>query len=104
MILKISIILILMSNLLFAQSFRSKINEGNEKYNEENYEEALNSYQDALLDNPQNAIAHFNRGDALYKLEKLTQEAQELRLRKNEIWKANKHMIRDAILKALSIS
>jgi len=57
-------------DILPAQSLRSKINEGNKKYHEENYDEALNKYQDALLDDPQHEIAHFNEGDANYKMEK----------------------------------
>jgi tetratricopeptide (TPR) repeat protein len=54
----------------FGQSIRSKVNEGNSQYHEEKYEEALNNYQDALLDDPKNNIAIFNQGDALYKLKK----------------------------------
>ncbi len=53
-----------------AQSIRSKVNDGNAQYHEEQYEEALNNYQDALLDDPKNEIVSFNQGDALYKLEK----------------------------------
>jgi len=53
-----------------AQSIRSKVNGGNAHYHEEKYEEALNNYQDALLDDPKNEIVSFNQGDALYKLEK----------------------------------
>jgi len=74
---KLILVWTLLCTFVFGQSFRSKINEGNNKYNEENYEEALNSYQDALLDDPQNAIAHFNRGDALYKLEKYDEAIEE---------------------------
>ena len=58
------------ATLLFSQSLREKVNNGNELYNQEKYDEALNSYQDALLEDPQNEISHFNEGDALYKLEK----------------------------------
>ena len=54
----------------FSQEIRAKVNDGNVLYHEEKYEEALNSYQDALLDDPQSEIAHFNQGNALYKLKK----------------------------------
>jgi tetratricopeptide (TPR) repeat protein len=54
----------------FSQEIRTKVNDGNVLYHEEKYEEALNSYQDALLEDPQSEIAHFNQGDALYKLNK----------------------------------
>jgi len=74
---KILIIILSLNSLIFAQSLRTKINEGNDKYNEEQFEEALNSYQDALIDDPQSAIAHFNRGDAFYKMEKYDQALEE---------------------------
>lgn len=74
---RIIIIIIALSSFIFAQSLRTKINEGNEKYSEEQYEEALNSYQDALIDDPQSSIAHFNRGDAFYKMEKYDQALEE---------------------------
>jgi len=74
---KIIFIWILFNSIVFAQSFGSKINDGNEKYSAEKYEEALNAYQDALLDDPQSAVAHFNRGDAFYKLEKYEEAIEE---------------------------
>ena len=63
-------ILFIINSLLFAQSFRTKVNDANNLFNEEKYDEALIGYQDALLDDPQNAIVHFNQGDSHYKLEK----------------------------------
>jgi tetratricopeptide (TPR) repeat protein len=70
-ILIISVYITLMQTTAgFSQSIRSKVNEGNSQYNEEKYEEALNNYQDALLDDPKHDIVTFNQGDALYKLEK----------------------------------
>ena len=74
---KLLFILFLLNSFIFAQSLRTKINEGNDKYNEEQYEEALNSYQDALIDDPQSAIAYFNRGDAFYKMEKYDKAIEE---------------------------
>ena len=65
----ISIIILCLVSFLSGQSLRNKINKGNDQYSEEKYDEALNSYQDALLDDPQNKIALFNQGDALYKNE-----------------------------------
>jgi tetratricopeptide (TPR) repeat protein len=64
------ILLSMHTSTVFGQSIRSKVNGGNTQYQEEKYEEALNSYQDALLDDPKHNIATFNQGDALYKLEK----------------------------------
>ena len=67
----ISLFIIMMESTTgFSQSIRSKVNEGNSQYHEDKYEEALNNYQDALLDDPKHDIVIFNQGDALYKLEK----------------------------------
>ena len=66
----IVILLIVQGTSLFSQSIRSKVNDGNSYYHEEKYEEALNNYQDALLDDPKHDITTFNQGDALYKLAK----------------------------------
>ena len=55
---------------LQAQSIRAKVNQGNEKYHGEKYEEALTNYNDALLDDPLHEIAIFNEATANYKLKK----------------------------------
>jgi len=62
--------------LLSAQSLRSKVNKGNEQYQASEYEQALGSYKDALLDDPLNENILFNEADALFKMEKY-QEARE---------------------------
>lgn len=59
-----------------AQGIRKKVNQGNAKYENEKYEEALTDYKDALLDDPLNEIALFNEGDALYKLKKYDQAVE----------------------------
>jgi Ca-activated chloride channel family protein len=51
-------------------ALRENVQQGNEHYNIEEYDDALNSYQAALLEDQQSAIAHYNQGNALYKLEK----------------------------------
>lgn len=66
----IFIALFISSSLLFGQGIRSKVEEGNVLYKQEKYEQALARYQDALLDEPLNEAALFNRGNALYKLKK----------------------------------
>ncbi len=50
----------------FAQGHR-QVKEGNQLYAEEKYDEANNKYRDALIENPESPIVHFNIGDALYK-------------------------------------
>ncbi len=57
----------------YTQSMRGKINDGNKLYHQEKYDEALNKYKDALLDDPKNEIATFNQGAASYKIQKYDQ-------------------------------
>lgn len=56
--------------ILSAQSLREKVNEGNEHYYAGEYEQAVNKYKDALLDEPLNDKILFNEADALYKMQK----------------------------------
>jgi tetratricopeptide (TPR) repeat protein len=51
---------------VFAQGHK-QVKEGNELYSQEKYDEANNKYRDALLENPESPIIHFNIGDVLYK-------------------------------------
>ncbi|MCG8605916.1 tetratricopeptide repeat protein [bacterium] len=52
---------------LFAQAGRKQVEEGNKLFAEEKYDEAQNKYRDALIDNPESPIIHFNMGDVLYR-------------------------------------
>ena len=61
------VVLVLIPAVLRAQAGRKKIHEGNEQFYEENYDEANNMYQDALLDNPTSPSIQFNIGNVLYK-------------------------------------
>jgi len=70
------LLLTLLPFCLWAQSLRSKVNSANEQYHDGNYEQALGSYNDALLDDPLNEKILFNQADALFKMEKY-QEARE---------------------------
>ncbi len=51
----------------FAQGGSKQVAEGNKLFAEEKYDQANNKYRDALLDNPESPIVHFNVGDVLYK-------------------------------------
>ncbi len=53
-----------------AQSLRSLVEEGNAFYNKGAYSQAAEAYRRALTEDPYNPRAHFNLGDALFKLEK----------------------------------
>ena len=56
-----------------AATLRSLVNEGNERYSGEEYEEALKSYRLAAEENPDSFHAHFNLGAALYRIGEHTQ-------------------------------
>ncbi|MBV9616825.1 MAG: tetratricopeptide repeat protein, partial [Ktedonobacteraceae bacterium] len=47
-----------------------KIADGVTKYTEKRYEEALDAYEQAILLNPENALAHSGKGNALYCLKR----------------------------------
>ncbi|MFQ5636820.1 MAG: tetratricopeptide repeat protein [bacterium] len=51
----------------FAQGGHKQVAEGNKLYAEEKYDEANNKYRDALIENPESPVVHFNIGDALFK-------------------------------------
>jgi len=65
---------ILILTVIFAGSAlaggRPKVKEGNKYYAQGKFDQALNKYQDALIDNPESPEIHFNIGDALYKKKK----------------------------------
>jgi len=56
-----------LSNLAFAQSGYEQVKEGNQLFAEQKFDEANNRYRDALLENPESPVVHFNIGDVLYK-------------------------------------
>ena len=57
----------LLSSLGFAQPERQKVVQGNQLYEEERYDEALNKYIDAQTQAPESPVIKFNIGDAQYK-------------------------------------
>lgn len=65
---KICYILLLLSQVFFAQSAFEK---GNELYKKEKYEEAVASYESILKSGQQSAELYFNLGNAYYKLHKV---------------------------------
>lgn len=68
---KILILIIIMSVFVLNRSSiaadRSKIKDGVESFQKEQWDESLNKFQDALVDDPTNPLLHFNVGDVLYK-------------------------------------
>jgi len=51
-----------------SQSGRKDVKAGNKLYQSQQYQEALNRYRNAAIDNPDSPEIHYNTGDALYKL------------------------------------
>ncbi len=72
----LSLFFLLLPVIIFSQSDRKKVKEGNELFQEEKFDQAQNKYQDALLDNPASPEIQFNIGDVNYKKKKF-EEALE---------------------------
>lgn len=71
------LILCVVPALLFAQSVRERVKEGNQLFLEENYDQALNKYQDALLSDPENERIQFNVGNTRYQKKKYEEAIQD---------------------------
>lgn len=57
-------------SLILAQSGRKQVTEGNKLYEQKKYDEANNKYRDALVNNPENPLIHFNIGNTQYQKKK----------------------------------
>lgn len=58
-------------------SVRRKLNEGNKLFHKQKFEEALEKYRDALIDDPESKETHFNLGAGLYKIENYEEAIRE---------------------------
>ncbi len=72
------IFIVMYSQLANAQLGRRKIVEGNNLYEEERYDEAMNKYRDAQVHDPESPIINFNMGAANYKKNKYEEAMKEL--------------------------
>ncbi len=63
----ILLILSLFNTSGFADLDRSKIKKGIRAFDTGQWDESLQHFQDALLDDPENPVGHYNVGEALYK-------------------------------------
>lgn len=61
------LLLVALFTAAFADGNRSKVNKGIEAFQQSHWDEALNKFQDALLNDPENPLLHFNIGDVYYK-------------------------------------
>lgn len=66
----ILILIVLFAALSQAQSLREKVNKGNTRFSEGAFPAALENYNAALEEDPNNKQIIFNKADALYKMEK----------------------------------
>jgi Ca-activated chloride channel family protein len=65
-----SFCLLIPFQIVFGAVDRNKVKNGINSFSEEKWDEALNQFQDALLDDPSNPLVHFNVGDGYYKNQK----------------------------------
>ena len=64
------IVLFLVSAMVLpgkAEMDRSKVMKGIKSFEKEQWDESLQHFQDALLDDPEHAVGHYNVGESLYK-------------------------------------
>lgn len=64
------ILLILIGTMVLplnAEMNRSKIKKGIKSFEKEQWDESLQHFQDALLDDPEHPVGHYNVGESLYK-------------------------------------
>jgi len=64
------LIYFVVSGFSLFQPLVRKNDEGNKNYREKNYEEALKSYTDALLESPESPELHYNIGNVMYRNKK----------------------------------
>lgn len=57
---------VFVATLAYAQG-HDQVARGNQLFEEEKYDEANNKYRDAMLENPESPVIHFNIGDVQYK-------------------------------------
>ena len=73
----LTLILLGISSLLFAQKEAPDIRHGNRDYNKDNFAEAEVDYRRGLEKNNQSYEAHYNLGDALFRQNKYPEAAEE---------------------------
>ncbi len=58
---------LLITSAVQSQSYRSTVNEGNEYYNQQQYDEAREKYEQAAVSEPERPESYFNQGNAAYR-------------------------------------
>ena len=72
----IIVIIFQLVKIVQAQEVNEAINNANELYKQQQYEQAENEYRKVLEEDPSNQIARFNLGNTLYRLGKLQEASQ----------------------------
>ncbi|MBC8468576.1 MAG: tetratricopeptide repeat protein [Planctomycetes bacterium] len=69
----IAVLLLVMipTRIVFAQSVEDLVRQGNKKYAEGNFNEAINEYDQALVDKPEALRPKFNKANSYYRLDDL---------------------------------
>lgn len=78
----------------FANASAAPLKKGNRFFVKGDYESALKTYQDALVDQPHSGVLHFNAGDAAYQMgdfDKAAREFEEASLSANRPLQAAAH-------------
>ena len=73
----VALFIFIIPGLIQAQSTRNRVKEGNKLYSEENYDQALNKFQDALLSDPENEKIQFNVANTRYQKNKYEEALQD---------------------------
>jgi Ca-activated chloride channel family protein len=71
------LVCLVVPTMVWGESSRKKVKEGNEMYKEKKYDQALTKYQDALLSDPENERIQFNVANTLYWKKKYEEALKE---------------------------
>jgi hypothetical protein len=68
-IITVLLLVVIPAQIVFAESTENQVRKGNKKYAEGNYNEAINEYDQALVDKPDAMRPKFNKANSYYRLD-----------------------------------
>ncbi|MHC4534603.1 MAG: tetratricopeptide repeat protein [Planctomycetota bacterium] len=68
-IITVLLLVVIPAQIVFAESAENQVRKGNKKYAEGNYNEAINEYDQALVDKPDAMRPKFNKANSYYRLD-----------------------------------
>jgi len=74
-----AVLLLLPLQAVWAESARSLVHQGNQLYNDEQFNEAIKKYDEALIDKPEASEPKFNKANSYYRLDDLTKAMESFR-------------------------